>query len=178
MQSADRQPPPTGAAEVEDNVIAIQTYGQGLAGVRGPGAGVKLSVGREPARGDEPVLVVDYPPRSADPAARDVWCDAENRDWRTGNAIAFFVRASHARKMSVSFFDRNRVAYTHWLPLSGDGWQAVRVPFADIRPNPYWQHPDAKRDAPLDVSDVPGMAFAPQDEGAGQLIMSRIEVVP
>jgi carbohydrate binding protein with CBM11 domain len=163
---------------VEEKVIAIQTYVQGLGGVHASNPDVHLSIGRDPARGDEPVLFVDYPAPSGDPAGRDVRCEAENRDWRAGNAVAFVVRATQARKLSVSFFDKNRVAYTHWVELSGDGWQPVRVAFADIRPNPYFQLPDANRGAPLDVSEVSGLAFAPQDPGAGQLVVSRIEVVP
>ena len=78
--------------------------------------------------------------------------------------------------MSVSFFDRNHVVYTAWVDLQGGVWQPVRVAFDDVRPNPYFQPPDAKAGAPLDVSDVKGIALAPQSGGSGQLALSAFVV--
>jgi hypothetical protein len=53
----------------------------------------------------------------------------------------------------------------------------VRIAFDEIRPNPYFQPPGANTDAPLDVSEVTRIGFAPQDQGAGRLMISRIVVV-
>jgi len=77
-------------------------------------------------------------------------------------------------RLSVSFMDRNHVAYTHWVELQGGEWQTVRIPFAQLRPNPYFQPPDAKQGAPLDVSEVQRIGFAPQDPGAGHLAIGKI----
>jgi hypothetical protein len=55
-------------------------------------------------------------------------------------------------------------------------WQAIRIPFDEIRPNPFFQFPDAKTGAPLDVSDVKAIAFAPQDKTTGRLAIGRIVV--
>ena len=63
-------------------------------------------------------------------------------------------------KLSLSFLDRNRVAYTAWRELQGGVWQLVRIPFDEIRPHPFFQPADAKTGAPLDVSEVKGIAFA------------------
>jgi hypothetical protein len=157
-------------------MTTIRKYEARLAGVRAHSAEVKLSVGHDPALGNEPVLLVEYPAPTPDPAGRDVWCDAENRDWSRGRVISFQVKPEHAMKLSVSFFDRNRVVYTSWVELDGNVWQPVRVSFDNVRPNPYFQPPDAKVGAPLDVSDVPGMAFAPQDPLSGSLTVSKIVV--
>ncbi len=80
--------------------------------------------------------------------ARQVWCDAENVDWRTGTAISFQIKALNPEKLSVSFFDRNRVVYTTWIELQGGVWQPVRILFNELHPNPYFQPPDAKTGAP------------------------------
>jgi hypothetical protein len=54
----------------------------------------------------------------------------------------------------------------------------VRIAFADIRPNPYFQPPGAKTGAPIDVSAVERIGFAPQDPAAGRLAIGAISVVP
>ncbi len=157
-------------------MIVIQAYEAFPAGVQCANADVKLRVGRESAS-SEPVLYVDYPAPGANPAGRDVWCQVEHTDWTPGSAISFQAKAEHAVKVSVSFLDRNRVAYTYWTDLRGGGaWQTVRVPFDQIRPNPYFQPPGANTGAPIDVSEVVRLGFAPQDQGAGQLVVSRFVV--
>jgi hypothetical protein len=90
--------------------------------------------------------------------------------------LSFWVNPEHAIKFSVSFFDRNRVVYTNWTELQAAVWQPVRVSFDQIRPNPYFQPPDAKSGAPIDVSDVKGIAFAPQDPKSGRLSISKFVV--
>jgi len=159
------------------SAIVIRSYADGLAGVRSANPQVKLSVARDPAVSDGAVLLVEYPAASGNPAARDVWCEAEHVDWTAGRAIAFQARAEHAMRISVSFMDRNRVAYTSWSELPAGEWQTVRVAFEQIKPNPYFQPPGAKTGAPLDVSEVKAIGFAPQDPGAGRIAISRFVVV-
>ncbi len=164
-----------GVAEPQP-VAIIQDYSDGVSGVRRANPDVRVSVGRDPAIPDEPVLMVDYPAPADDPAGRDVQCDATARDWTGGRAIAFQVKPAHALRISVSFFDRNGVVYTNWSNLK-EGWQSVRIAFDDIRPNPYFQPPGARLGAALDVSDVKFIAFAPQDRTSGRLLISKFVVV-
>lgn len=139
---------------------------------------LRLSAGRDSAIAGQAVLVVEYPMPSGDPAARDVQCVAEHRNWSAGRAIAFQIKTEHAMRFSLSFFDRNRVAYTAWRDLKGGEWQLIRVPFDEIRPNPYFQRPDARTGAALDVSDVSAVGFAPQDQTSGRFIIGPIVVMP
>jgi len=157
-------------------VTVIHAYTNGLSGVRAANPDVHLSVGRDPAMPDEEVLFVEYPASTGDPAGRDVRCDADNEDWTAGRAISFRIKADHPVRLSVSFFDRHLVAYTTWMELKGDGWQVVRIPFDEMHPNPYFQRPDAKTGAPIDVSHVTGIAFAPQDPAPGRLAIGRFVV--
>jgi hypothetical protein len=47
-------------------------------------------------------------------------------------------------------------------------WQTLRISLGEIRPNPYFQPPNAKTGAPLDVSQVKAIGFAPHDDVAGR----------
>ncbi|HEU4692572.1 MAG TPA: carbohydrate binding domain-containing protein [Vicinamibacterales bacterium] len=161
-------------APVDDMVI--HSFGNGLAGVRAANPDVHLSVGRDSSGPDEPVLQVEYPAPTGNPAGRDVQCEAENRNWSSGRAVSFQVKPAHALRLSVSFIDRNRVVYTSWAELKEGVWQTVRFAFADMKPNPYFQPPDAKQGSAIDVSDVAFIAFAPQDQTSGRLAISRFVV--
>jgi carbohydrate binding protein with CBM11 domain len=158
------------------STIVIRSFADGLAAVRSANPEMKLSVARDPAVSDGAVLLVEYPAAAANPAARDVWCEAEHVDWSAGRAISFQAKPDHALRLSVSFMDRNRVAYTSWSDLRAGEWQTVRIAFEQIRPNPYFQPPGAQTGAPLDVSEVKAIGFAPQDPAAGRIAIGRFVV--
>jgi hypothetical protein len=159
------------------STLVIRSYAEGLTGVRSANPEMKLSVARDPAVSDGVVLLVEYPAATADRAARDVWCEAEHVDWTSGRALSFQAKPDHAMRLSVSFMDRNRVAYTSWLDLRAGEWQSVRIAFEQIRPNPHFQPPGAQTGAPLDVSEVKAIGFAPQDPGPGRIALSRFGIV-
>jgi hypothetical protein len=156
--------------------LVIHSFDSNLSGVRAANPEVHLSVGRDPSKSDEPVLFVEYPAPTNEPAGRDVQCDAESRDWTPGKAISFQVKPSHDTRLSISFFDRNHVVYTAWTDLKAGVWQPVRVAFDEIRPNPYFQPPDARLGLPIDVSEVRFVAFAPQDRTSGRLAIGKFVV--
>jgi len=156
--------------------LLIHSFETGLSGVRAANPDVHLSVGRDPAKPDDPVLFVEYPAPTTEPGGRDVQCDAASQDWTRGRAISFHVRPSHDMRLSISFFDRNRVVYTAWTDLKAGVWQPVRVAFDEIRPNPYFQPPDARLGLPIDVSEVRFVAFAPQDRMSGTLAIGKFVV--
>jgi hypothetical protein len=176
---AGRTPSEAGARDAasERPEIVVRAYQDGRPGVRTANPDVKLSIGHDPVHGDEPLLIVDYPPPGPDPAGRDVVCDVVRRDWSSGRAIAFRIKPSHAMMLSVSFMDRNRVVYTAWRELKAGVWQPVSISFDEIQPNPYFQPGDARTGAPIDVSQVTVIAFAPQDRTSGRLAISRFTVL-
>src|SRR5262249_12484398 len=112
-------------AVAAEAVVVVQDFGAGLSHVRAANPDVRLNVGHDSALPGERVLLVEYPLPGSDPAARDVWCDAEHRDWSGGRAISFQIKPDNAIRLSISFFDRNRVAYTFWTELQGGVWQTV-----------------------------------------------------
>ena len=155
----------------------IQSYESGLGAIRSLSPDVELSLGHDPGLPGRLVLFVDYPAASGDPASRDVWCDSETLDWTLGRAIAFQIKPEQALRLSVSFLDRNGVAYTSWTELEGAVWQTVRIPLDQIRPNPYFQPPGANADAPMDVTRIERIGFAPQGQAAGRLAVGRFVLV-
>jgi hypothetical protein len=157
--------------------LLIHAFENDLAGVRAANPDVHLTVGRDPSKPDEPVLFVEYPAPTREPGGRDVQCDAESHDWTRGRAISFQVKPSHDMRLSISFFDRNHVVYTAWTDAKADVWQPVRIAFDEIRPNPYFQPPDARLGVAIDVSDVRFVAFAPQDRTSGRLAIGKFVVV-
>ena len=167
------RPPTTSSADA----IVVHDFTHGLAGVRRANPTLELRVIPDSDAGGEPVLTVDYPMASNDPAQRDVYFDVSNRDWSAGSAILLPIKSSEATRLSVSFMDRNHIVYTSWTDLSGSAWQMIRIPFSEIRPNPYFQPPDAKKGVPLDVSDVGTFGLAPQSPSSGRLTIGRIVVV-
>jgi hypothetical protein len=166
----------TDVETAEVQLTVIHDYDDGLAGVRVANPDVRLSVDRDPSLPDEKILVVEYPVRGEDPAGRDVWCVVRNRDWTAGRAISFQVKPDHDLRLSMSVLDRNRVAYTAWTELKGGVWQLIRIPFDGIRPNPFFQPPDARAGGPIDVSEVRELGFAPQDQTSGRLAIGRLFV--
>jgi hypothetical protein len=156
--------------------LVIHSFASGLSSVRAT-SDVELGVRLDPAVPEGLVLDVEYPARAADPAARDVWCDVESRDWTRGSVIRFGIKPDHAIPLSVSFLDGNRVAYTAFVSLQADTWQTVRIPLDSIEPNPYFQPPGANPDAPLDVHDVTRIGFAPQSPDAGRFSITDIFLV-
>jgi hypothetical protein len=147
--------------------LVVQAFSDGLAHVHAANPGVRLSVNRDPELGGAPLLLVSYPSPTDEPAGRDINCDAESQDWSSGSALTFRIKPAQALKLSVSFLDRNHVAYTTWIELGAAVWQRVRITFAEMQPNPYFQPPDAKKGAPIDVSEVKGIAFAPMTRRRG-----------
>lgn len=155
--------------------LVIHAFNAGLDGVSAASPGVRLSIDHDSSIG-EPVLVVQYPAPTSNPAARDIRCAAQNQNWTVGKAIEFQVRPDRQLRLSLSFIDRNGVVYTAFKDLKGAEWQTVRIAFDEIRPNPYFQPPGAKTGAPIDVSDVKFVAFAPQDTTPGRLSIGTLVV--
>ena len=162
---------------LRQHTTIVHDFQNGLDGIRTSNPAVKLSIGQDGSLEHQAVLLVEYPAPTSDPAARDVHLDAATINWSTGRALSFQVKPAAPIRLSVSFVDRNGVVYTSWTNLQAATWQTVRIEFAAIRPNPYFQPPTAKIGAPLDVTEVKGLAFAPQDPRAGRLALARIVLV-
>lgn len=165
-------PPSTTPIEQRQAPTYVRWFAVALDGIKAQNPEIALRVGHHVSLGDENVLFVDYPKPTADPAGRDVWIEPAVTDWSHARALSFRANPDHAMKLSVSFLDRNRVAYTAWFELQGSRWNDLRLAFDAIQPNPHFQPPDARPGLPIDVSEVKALGFAPQDEAQGSLGMT------
>jgi len=156
--------------------IVVQDYKKGLSAVRSANPDVKLTMSSDSTQANPTVLVVDYPTPTVAAGGRDVFFRSKNKNWSKGQAISFQIKPDHKERLSVSLFDRNGVAYTHWVDLQGGVWQPVRIAFDEMKPNPYFQPADAKTGGPINVSNVKGIAFAPQDPLPGRLVVGEFVV--
>lgn len=162
----------------EETIMAtIQDFRDGISGVHVRNSDLRIETGEHPETPNETILLVDYPLANADPAGRDVWCDAIDKDWSVGTAILLTVKPQKALRLSISFLGRNGVAYTSWFDLKGGEWQIVRIRFDELQPNPYFQPPGSDKDSPIDVSEVERIGFAPQSPEKGKLMVGKISVV-
>ena len=117
-------------------VMVIQAYTDGLAGVRAASPDVHLSVGRDASIPDEPVLMVEYPAPSNNPASRDVQCAAEHQDWSAGQAIQSTRSCREA--LGVVLGSESRRLYD----LDGIEGRRVAIGSHSVRrdaPDPYFQ---------------------------------------
>lgn len=166
------------ALGAEETIMAtIQDFSDGISVVHARNPDLRIRTTEDPSATSEVVLVVDYPPPNADPAGRDIWCDAAIKDWSVGSAISLRVKPQKALRLSISFLGRNRVAYTSWADLKGGEWQTVQVRFDEIQPNPYFQPPGSEKDSPIDVTEVAKIGFSPQGPEGGQLLLGTISLV-
>jgi hypothetical protein len=156
--------------------IVVQDYKKGQSAVRSANPDVKLTMSTDAQLANSKVLVVDYPVPTVSAGGRDVYFRAKNKNWSKGQAISFQIKPDHKERLSVSFFDTNGVAYTHWVDLQGGVWQPVRIPFNEMKPNPYFQPAEAKTGGPIKVTKVKGIAFAPQDPLPGRLVVGEFVV--
>lgn len=150
----------------------VRSHFRGLAGIH-TGKAVTASLTEDPAAQGERTLAIDYQAAQG-PADRDTWFDVDLHDWSGAVAVGLRIRSEQPLHMSLSFFDGNRVAYTAWADVRAGAWQDVRVSLETIRPNPYFQRPDAKVGAPLDLRDIEMLAFAPQVPGPGRLLVGDL----
>ena len=70
------------------------------------------------------------------------------------------------------------VVYTKWTELQGDVWQTVRVSFEDLRPNPYFQPPDAQAGAPDRRQRGEGRRLRPAGPEVRTLVGQQAHRVP
>lgn len=167
----------TPAVSMETRMATIQDYREGISGVHFRNPQMQVRNVQDPGAPDESVLLVDYPASTGQPAERDVWCDAIDKDWSVGSAISFKVKPAQPLRLSVSFLGRNQVAYTSWSDLKGGEWQTVRIALDEIQPNPYFQPPGADKNTPIDVSEVLRIGFAPQSPDGGRLMIGKFIIV-
>jgi hypothetical protein len=92
----------------------------------------------------------------------DVWATLPGSDLRGASSLTFRIKPDSALALSVSFMDGNHTGYTQQTePLTPGAWQKVVLPLYKFWHNPFGP-PGDKPGAPLDLSRVDALGFAPR----------------
>lgn len=78
------------------------------------------------------------------------------QDWSGAKRITLRVKSDAPVSVELAFNDANQNAYVAPAVNSaaGKGWQVLEVPFAGFQLNPYYQPPQAKKGAALDLGKI------------------------
>jgi hypothetical protein len=102
------------------------------------------------------------------------WCGAWMRagddwmgqDWNGAKSVELRVYSKEPLVLELAFNDANQNAYLSTGGVTtGKGWETLKVPFSSFVLNPYYQPPQAKKGAALDLSHVETFNVAPKTEG-------------
>lgn len=106
------------------------------------------------------------------------WCGAWMRvgdgwggmDWRAAKSLSVRVKSARPEEMTVAFNDLNQVAYIADLPKTqGKGWETLSVPMSAFKVNEYYQPPQAKKGAALDLSHIESLNIGLRTPGKGSV---------
>jgi len=106
----------------------------------------------------------------------DVWYDLGSVDFRSAKKLTLRVKPDSALSLSVSFLDGNHAGYTQQpSPLAAEVWQTVELPLDAFRHNPYGP-PGDKPGAPVELSGVHALGFAPRVCGDGHFLIDDVRL--
>jgi hypothetical protein len=91
-------------------------------------------------------------------------------DWSKAKTLNLRVESSQPETLSVAFNDANQVAYTVDLPTTkGKGWETLSIPMGAFEVNKYYQPPQAKKAAVLDLSRIESFNVGLHNAGKGSI---------
>jgi hypothetical protein len=132
------------------------------------GSKISVSLKEEAGKKGNKVAVLDYDLKPAG------WCGAWMRagddwtgqDWNGAKSVELRVYSKEPLQLELAFNDANQNAYlSTGGATTGKGWETLKVPFSSFVLNPYYQPPQAKKGAALDLSHVETFNVAPKTEG-------------
>ncbi len=88
------------------------------------------------------------------------------QDWRGAKTLTVDVYSDAPVELKFGFNDANQSAYSCDLPCTKAGvWEKVSVPFSALKLNKYYQPPEAKKGAALDLSHIETFNLGPETHG-------------
>jgi hypothetical protein len=151
-------------AMVQDFEV-LETSSYGPFADRDSATRIKLELVADPENAANQAAAITY--RLGGPNS---WCgywvrvgeDWNGQDWRGMRVLRFRLRTSQVLRLQLGFNDANQNAYvaTVSVPPSA-AWQWVDLPFSSFQLNPYYQPPEAKRGAVLNLSRIETLNIAP-----------------
>lgn len=162
------------ASDGKAGALVMQDFEALEASAMGPfsdeklGSKVALALKDEEGRKGNKVAVIDYDLKPGG------WCgywmragdDWNGQDWTGAKSVELRVHSREPIVLELAFNDANQNAYLSTAgTTAGKGWETLKVPFSSFVLNPYYQPPQSKKGAALDLSHVETFNVAPKTEG-------------
>lgn len=110
-----------------------------------------------------------------------IWHRAGNtwdgQNWSGAQAVEVGIYSKTPVQIGMAFQDANNVQYTSdGATTKGGKWEILRIPLSSFQKDPYYQPPEAKKDAPQDLSLVKTFNIAPKTPGKGSFAVDFIRI--
>jgi hypothetical protein len=100
------------------------------------------------------------------------------QDWSAGKSLTLRVQAAAPVDLELAFNDANQNAYlAPAVHYDGKGWQTLTVPLAGFQLNAYYQPPEAKKGAPLDLSHIETFNIGVKTTGQGRFLVDDVSLL-
>lgn len=97
------------------------------------------------------------------------------QDWSGGKTLKLRVRSDAPVDLELAFNDANQNAYTApAVHYDGKGWQTLAVPMAGFHLNEYYQPPESKKGAPLDLGRIESFNIGVKSSGSGRVYVDDV----
>ncbi len=107
--------------------------------------------------------------------AGDVW---GGQDWTGAKDMVLEVYSETPLEFNLGFNDAGQCAYVAQSPpTKGKGWEKIVIPFDYFKLNPYYQPPEAKKGAALDLSHIETFNLAPVTAGEHEFRVRKITLI-
>lgn len=100
------------------------------------------------------------------------------QDWSGAKSLKLMVKSGAPVELELAFNDANQNAYlAPSVTTAGKGWQELEVPFSGFHLNEYYQPPQAKKGAALDLSHVEAFNIGVKTVGKGSCIVDDVKLL-
>lgn len=133
------------------------------------GSKIAMAVKKGAPAGAGSAACVDYDQKTGG------WCgewiragsDWKGQNWSKAKGLRVEIYSADTLKLQLAFNDSNQNAYLSEVrPVEPGAWRSVDFPIRSFSLNPYYQPAQAKKGAPLDLSNVESFNITPMSAGS------------
>jgi hypothetical protein len=175
----------TGYPGPDAKVILVQDFSTLEKNAYGPFAdektGTKISLALEKAGDDKAGFTAKFKYTMKPGGWCGYWMRAGDmwggQDWTGAKKVTCKIYSQEPLFIEFGFNDANQNSYVAHFPWTkGKGWETISIPFEKFDLNEYYQPPEAKKDAPLDLSHIETFNIAPQTKGDHEFEMGELTI--
>jgi hypothetical protein len=104
----------------------------------------------------------------------DLW---GGQDWSGAKKVTCKIYSQEPLFIEFGFNDANQNAYVAHFPMTqGKGWETLSIPFDKFDLNEFYQPPEGKKGAALDLSHIETFNIAPHTNGDHEFEMGELTI--